>query len=200
MPVLVLALSSLVLGGLGLAGAGVMLAVCWTYDSAGSPGVVVPLLPSAAEYCRAFVPGFRALEILLPAAALLGAALVLGSGLALFSLRRWARVAAVATAAAVLAGCIVTALYEFAVLLPAVETWREDSFRRNPGPRQFVADVVPAGPRWVALLLLLGGLVYFVHAVATLVVLHVPAVAEGFAPGERTPLAPRGRGVGGEGC
>jgi hypothetical protein len=183
MPVLVLALSSLVLGGLGLAGAGVAQAVCWAFDSPGSPGVIVPLLPSAAEHCRAFVPGFRALEVLLPSAALLGASLVLGSGLALFSMRRWARVAAIATAAAILAVLFVTALYEFAVLLPAVETWREDSFRRNPGPRQFVVDVVPTGPRSVALLLLLGGLVYFVHAVATLVVLHAPAVAEAFAPG-----------------
>ena len=183
-PVLVLALTGLLLGGLGLAGAGAALSVCWASGGAGSPALTVPLAPAAAEHCRAFVPGFRALETLLPATALVLAVLVLASGLVLLGMHAAARTAAIATAATVLLVLTATALYVYAVLLPAVETWREEGFRRNVISRQ-VSDSVPAEAQWVSLLLLIGGLIFFVHAVATLAVLYAPAVAEAFASSRR---------------
>jgi hypothetical protein len=180
--VLALALSGVLVGGLGLAGAAAVLAIGRTFAGPEAPAVIVPLAPAAAYHCRVVVPGFRALEVLLPAGALLGSALVLASGLALLSLRRGARAVARVTAAAVLGVLLVTALYEFAVLLPAVESWREEGFRHNLAPRPPVSDLMPAELQWVALLPLLGGLLFFVHAVATLVVLSAPAIAEAFAP------------------
>jgi hypothetical protein len=190
LPVLVLALAGLALGGLGVVGAGAVQLVCSTFGSPGSAGVVVPLTPAAADYCRDHVGGFRAYEAFLPAAGLLVSVLVAATGLALLSLRRWTRTAAAATAAVILVAMIAAALYEFAVLVPAVETWREEGARRNLA-RPDSPDAVPPELQWVAVLLLLGGLVFFVHAVATLMVLCAPAVAEAFVRG-------RPAGTGGE--
>ena len=184
-PVLVLALAALMLGGLGLAGAGAALSVSWGSSGPGSPCLVVPLAPAVAEHCRAFVPGFRTLEVLLPGTALVLALLVLASGLALLGMHAVARTAAIATAATVILLLAATALYEFTVLLPAVDTWREEGLRRKAALSRQVSESVPAEAQWVSLLLLIGGLIFFVHAVATLAVLYAPAVAEAFAPGRQ---------------
>lgn len=183
-PVFVLALASLLLGGLGAVGAGAAQAVWAAFDIGGpsSPGAVVPLAPETAEHLRRNLPGFRAFEALLPGTDLLLAALVLTAGLALLGMRPWARTAAIVTAGAVLLVQFVTTIYEFAVVLPGVERWREAGGTRYRHESSS-PDLVPAELRWVALLLLVGGLAFFVHAVATLVVLYAPPIAEAFRRG-----------------
>ena len=77
----------------------------------------------------------------------------------------------------------VVLLYELAVVLPGIEHWHQGDFRK-------AKDGVPASASpeayWVGLLLLIGGLTFFLHAVATLVVLNAPAVAEAFRGGSAT--------------
>jgi hypothetical protein len=182
--VVVLASAGALLGGLGLIGAGGVQLVCWSVAGPGSPGAVVPMTPATAEHVRTSLPAFRAFETLVPATAPLLAALVLGSGLALLSGRPWARTAAVVVAGAVLLTQLVAALYESIVVLPGIERWRDVGVRPNV-PQRPPAVYAPPELRWVPLVLLIGGLVYFVHAVATLVVLHAPVVADFFRRGDR---------------
>jgi hypothetical protein len=188
-PVLVLALGSLLLGGLGIIGAATAQVACWPLGGPGSPAAVVPLAPAAAQHLRDALPGFRAFEALLPGADLLLAALILGTGLVLFGGRGWSRRAALLVAAAVLLVQVVTMLYQFVVVLPGIEEWRERTSRSAPHPAP--PEAGPPELRWVALLLLIGGLIFFVHAVATLAVLQAPTVAESFARG-RPVEAPSG--------
>jgi hypothetical protein len=184
-PVFVVALAGLLLGGAGAAGAVVVQMACWALGGPSSPGAVVPAAPDTAEYLRNNLPGFRSFEALLPATALLLAVLVLAAGLALLGMRGWARAAAMGTAGAVLLVQLATLIYEFAVVLPGIERWREDGAARGHHYQTPSPDLVPAELQWVALALLIGGLAFFVHAVATLVVLHAPAVAAAFARGGR---------------
>jgi hypothetical protein len=182
-PVFVLALASLVLGGFGLVGAAIPTVVCWAFGGPGSPGVVVPLTPAAAAHLRGDLLGFRAFELLLPGTEILLAALVFATGLGLLGMRRPARKAAIVTAAVVLGVQLLTALYQFGVVLPAIGSWREAVSRNVHRPGGY--DFAPVELRWVALLLLIGGLTFFLHALATLAVLYAPTVAEAFERGKR---------------
>jgi hypothetical protein len=182
-PVLVLALASLACGALGLIGAGVAQVICWPLGSLGSPAAVVPLESATAQNLRETLPGFRAYEVVVPGAATVLAALVLVTGLALLSMRRWARAAAVVVAGAVLLAQLAMTLYGLAVVVPGAEDWRQRAGRHPERPAP--PDFPHADLSWVGLLLLIGGLIFFVHAVATIVVLHAPAVAEAFARGRR---------------
>jgi hypothetical protein len=84
-------------------------------------------------------------------------------------------------AAAVLVALVGAAIYEFVVVLPAIERWR-DRHHRQFGAQPFVVSgrFEAVEVHWVAPLLLIGGLVFFILAVATLVVLRAPAVVEAF--------------------
>jgi hypothetical protein len=180
--VVVLALSGVLVGGLGLLGAAGAVVVCYGLSVSTAAGFVVPLNPAAAEHLRTALPGFRAFEVLLPLAAVLLAALVLTAGFALLTGRRLARRAALLTAGAVLVIGLAATVYEVVVVVPGVDTWHSTA-----SSRRFGQDAPPPAPDpeiyWVALLLVVGGLVFALHAVATLVVLTSPAVAEAFRRG-----------------
>jgi hypothetical protein len=182
-PVVVLALAGVLVGGLGLVGGGTAAALCAGHAGPGAPGLVVSLRPAEAEHLRSAVPGFVAFEVLLPVAALLLAALVLAAGLGLLTGRRGARAAALMAAGAVLLGGLVVALYDVLAVLPGVEHLHRSDFPR----RFFGKDAPPVPPdpelHWVALLFAVGGLVFVLHAVATLVILTSPAVVEAFRRG-----------------
>jgi hypothetical protein len=177
-PVVVLALTSLLLGGVGLLAAAAVQAVCWVSDETFAGGVIVPMSPALAMQLRLGLPGFFVFEMILPGLALCLAALVMASGLVLLSGGRWARSAAMTAAGVVLLALVLVAAYESVVVLPGIEHWREVGWQQNNR-----LEVEFTGPLWVAPLLLIGGLIYFVHAVATLVVLRAPAVAEAYRRG-----------------
>jgi hypothetical protein len=176
--VLVLARSGVLLGLLGLVGAGAVAAACVVFEGPASSGLVVPLNPAGAEQLRFVLPGFRAFEMLVPIAGLVLASLVLAAGIGLLSGRRIARTAALTAAGAVLVTEFVILLYELTVVLPGIDHWNKGDFPRK------APDVAPPfgdlKMYWVALLLLIGGLIFFLHAVVTLVVLNAPAVADTF--------------------
>jgi hypothetical protein len=184
--VVVLAVSGVLVGGLGLFGAAAAEAACVGFAGSTAASLVVPLKPAAAEHLRGFVPGFRAFEALLPLTALLLAALVLATGLGLLTGRRLARRAALLAAGAVLTVGVAAAFYEVVMVVPGIDNWHASA-----SPRRFGQVEPPPAPDpeiyWVALLLLVGGLIFVLHAVATLVVLTSPAVAEAFGrePGGR---------------
>jgi hypothetical protein len=174
LPIRFLAWVSIILGGVGLVAAITLQALCWSWG--GSLAVIVPLGSDETSSMRTHLGGFVIFENILPGAALLLTALTFLTGLGLLSMRPWARRGAQATASAVLAVLVMAALYEFAVLLPAMEEWREQSARRGQGQLSpFAADVQCA-----VIALLVGGLVFFVHAVVTLAVLRSPVVIEAF--------------------
>jgi hypothetical protein len=179
--VVVLALSGVLVGGLGLLGAAGVVVVCFGLSVSTAAGFVVPLSPAGAEQLRTALPGFRAFEALLPLTALLLAALVLATGFGLLTGRRPARRAALLTAGAVLVVGLAASLYEVVVVVPGIDNWHSAASVRRGGH-----DAPPAtDPEiyWVALLLVVGGLIFALHAVATLVVLTSPAVAEAFGRG-----------------
>jgi hypothetical protein len=181
--VVVLALSGVLVGGLGLLGAAGAEAVCVGFAGSTAAGFVVPLKPAAAEHLRTLLPGFRTFEALLPLTALLLAAVVLATGLGLLTGRRLARRAALLAAGAALVTGFVVTLYDVVIVVPGIDHWHHTDFPR----RFFGQDVPPPAPDpeiyWVALLLLVGGLIFALHAVATFVVLTSPAVAEAFGRG-----------------
>jgi hypothetical protein len=163
---------------MGLVGAIALQAVSFSWGS--SSCVLLPLGPAATNYMRLHLSGFVTFEVLLPGMALLLTALILLTGLGLLSMRGWARWGAQVTAIAVLLVLVAAAIYEFAVLLPAMEELRE-TLARGTAPSPLAAT-----SRWVAevqsvaIAQLVGGLVFFVHAVVTLVVLRSPVVIEAF--------------------
>ncbi len=175
----VLARAGLVLGGIGLLAGGTVLALCLSFSTPASSCLIVPLSPSVAFYCRAHVFAFEPFELVLPSLALLLPGLVLAVSLGLRLMRPWAPSAALVVAALTLFAFAATLLYEFAVLMPAVEQWRSGTMARS-APGHYNVPV-PAEGQWVAILLLIGALVFFVHALVTLVVLRSPAVGEAFA-------------------
>jgi hypothetical protein len=137
-----------------------------------------------AENLEELLPSYRTFAAILPRAALVLVGLVLGSGLALLTGRRWARTTAVGAAGLVLLTLGVTAIYESMMVLPAIERAHDSKVQRNL--RQIPApDLVSEDAHWVSLLLLIGGLILFLHAVTTLVVLMSPSVAETFRRGAR---------------
>jgi hypothetical protein len=178
-PLVVLALASLLLGGLGLIAAGAAQVACIGVGGPGSPGLVVPLRATVAGSMRRAIPGFLGFEVTAPGSALVLSALTMATGLILLFGGRWARPAAMAASGVILFALSVAAVYEFVVVLPQIEEHREKGFMRNlPDPDRGVPDLY-----WVAPLLLIWGLVLFVHAVAMLVVLQAPVVAEAFRRG-----------------
>jgi hypothetical protein len=178
-PLVVLALAGLLLGGLGLIAAGAAQVACTGIGGPRTPGLVVPLTAGVAESMRRTVPGFGGFELTAPGAALVLSALTMATGLILLFGGRWARPAAMAASGVILFALTVAAAYEFVVVLPQIEDNREKGFLRNlPDADRGVPDLY-----WVAPLLLIWGLVLFVHTVALLVVLQAPAVAEAFRLG-----------------
>jgi hypothetical protein len=173
-----LAIVSLLLGGLGLATGLAVQTFCLWLGGPDAPCAVVPPAPATAAQCRANVFGFAQVEILIRGLVVILPVLVLVAGLGLRAMRPWAPTLALAVGALTLVVLVTIALYEFTVILPAIEDWRDVAARRTDRSEQMAS--VAAEVQWVSLSLLIGGLVFFVHALATLVVLRSPAVVDAF--------------------
>jgi hypothetical protein len=179
--VVVLAVLTLLTVPFVLAAGGIALAGAVGPHAAGPLLRTTPL--SAVDVARVNlrdrVGGYALFEVLRPGVLLLLAALLLCGGLGLFGLHPWARVLLVAAAGLSLLWHVGALLYEVGVVLPSLETWRQQDHGNYPGGAGS-ADVLP-------ILLLLATLVFVVQALVSLVVLYTPVVAAAF-PG-------RGRAV-----
>jgi hypothetical protein len=175
------AVLNLIVGGLGLlcglCGVGANL---FTMSVLGNPNSGNPASSAVADmlkFMESSAPGFQLVEVGKPALVVVLSVLALIAGMGLLNVKGWARTLTFLYAVVTILLHLGYVIYEFALVLPAVQAWEQDFVRRQGALAAQQSGNFAAGGVGVVL----GAALFIGHAAVVLVLLLLPAASAAFA-------------------